>query len=312
LVKTDAGFEPRAVEELNGMLGRTFGRAVDCAVLLPGLLTVARALNDGDLARAMIATTFMRLPYLDEDEARRAAAAVALSKASEDDPKHPGWPKGTPGGRGGEFRPKDALSEGSKQIVKLDVSRRLVLRGAIREALLRKISPRRILRLTGEAASNAIPGLNVAADIALITDLAVMASEFATLKRDTDAAIEFIKKAPYRLEDLRVDPQDRSFGSYPAFKKIDLLKFYGPAGAGFEYHHIVRQSAKGEITLAELNSTRNIIRIPRILHEEISSIYSRRNGDANPSRRDAIDDTSFERQFKDGLKILRDLGIIQP
>jgi hypothetical protein len=28
-------------------------------------------------------------------------------KASADDPEHPGWPAGTPGGRGGKFRPKD-------------------------------------------------------------------------------------------------------------------------------------------------------------------------------------------------------------
>ena len=28
-------------------------------------------------------------------------------KASPDDPKHPGWPAGTPGGEGGRFRPKD-------------------------------------------------------------------------------------------------------------------------------------------------------------------------------------------------------------
>jgi hypothetical protein len=32
----------------------------------------------------------------------------ALGKASPDDPEHPGWPAGTPGGRGGKFRPKDA------------------------------------------------------------------------------------------------------------------------------------------------------------------------------------------------------------
>ncbi len=28
-------------------------------------------------------------------------------KASPDDPEHPGWPAGTPDGRGGKFRPKD-------------------------------------------------------------------------------------------------------------------------------------------------------------------------------------------------------------
>jgi hypothetical protein len=32
----------------------------------------------------------------------------AALKASPDDPEHPGWPAGTPDGRGGKFRPKDS------------------------------------------------------------------------------------------------------------------------------------------------------------------------------------------------------------
>ena len=45
-----------------------------------------------------------------DDLARPPAArnrATALLKASPDDPEHPGWPAGTPGGRGGQFRTKD-------------------------------------------------------------------------------------------------------------------------------------------------------------------------------------------------------------
>jgi hypothetical protein len=34
-------------------------------------------------------------------------APIRLLKASVDDPKHPGWPAGTPGGQGGKFRPND-------------------------------------------------------------------------------------------------------------------------------------------------------------------------------------------------------------
>ena len=33
---------------------------------------------------------------------------TSLVKASPDDPEHPGWPAGTPGGKGGQFRPKDS------------------------------------------------------------------------------------------------------------------------------------------------------------------------------------------------------------
>jgi hypothetical protein len=56
--------------------------------------------------------------------AETQSAEPALGKARADDPKHPGWSAGTPGGRGGKFRPKDAdggetstisFSEGSPQ-----------------------------------------------------------------------------------------------------------------------------------------------------------------------------------------------------
>jgi hypothetical protein len=40
------------------------------------------------------------------------SAKLALLKARSDDPEHPGWPAGTPGGQGGKFRPKDG--EGSQ------------------------------------------------------------------------------------------------------------------------------------------------------------------------------------------------------
>jgi hypothetical protein len=33
----------------------------------------------------------------------------SANKAAVDDPKHPGWPAHTPGGKGGEFRPKDVI-----------------------------------------------------------------------------------------------------------------------------------------------------------------------------------------------------------
>jgi len=32
---------------------------------------------------------------------------ISVLKAATDDPKHPGWPARTPGGVGGQFRPRD-------------------------------------------------------------------------------------------------------------------------------------------------------------------------------------------------------------
>jgi hypothetical protein len=44
----------------------------------------------------------------------KLSGKLAFLKASADDPAHPGWPAGTPGGQGGKFRPKDG--ESSREI----------------------------------------------------------------------------------------------------------------------------------------------------------------------------------------------------
>ncbi len=308
LVKTAAGFEPRPLAELNSALGRIFARRIDCAGLIGGLWAAARALNEGDLPRAMLATQHMRLPYLSEDEARRAAGAEALSKASPDDPDHPGWPAGAADGRGGQFRPKDRAAEATNQIAG-DHMRRAIARRSIRAALRAILA--RAPRLAGEAASNLVPGLDVIGDAAMIADLAAMGRELARQKQDMDAAVEFAKKGPRKLEELRVDMEDKSLPSYDAFKKIDIEKVYGPAGDGYEYHHIVEQSAEGDVSASDLNSTRDIVRIPKLLHEEINSAYAKKDDDTKMSIRDELKGKSFEERYDRGMTAMRELGIIQ-
>ena len=135
LAKTDTGFVPHPIGELNDVFSRTFGRPMDCSSLLPGLKSVAGALNASDLPRAMIATQLLHLPYLDEAEAARAADAAALSKASPNDPKHPGWPKDTPDSLGAKFEPKygDLDTEARRIVVKRVL--RLIIRLTIRFGL---------------------------------------------------------------------------------------------------------------------------------------------------------------------------------
>jgi hypothetical protein len=82
LVRAGRGFEPRSSDELQSIFDATFERPFDGAGLTRGLETVARALNDGDVARAMMATLFLHLPVLTEGEADRAKDAVAILKAS--------------------------------------------------------------------------------------------------------------------------------------------------------------------------------------------------------------------------------------
>ncbi|MGA8169688.1 MAG: hypothetical protein WB816_02445 [Methylocystis sp.] len=299
---------------MNRLLTRTFARPIDCAGLMPGLGAVARAINEGDLARAMIATTQMRLPTLSEDEASRAAAATELAKAAADDPDHPGWPAGTPGGRGGQFRPKDEPSETVKETRKKKTEAelpQLIRRRLIRETLRRVLTPQRVMRLAGEVAANAIPMVNVAADVAAAGDIAAMAADSVELKREADAALDFIKNAPYKLDDLRVGMEDKSFSSFDAFKNVGVAKFHGPAGDGYDYHHIVEQGKSTDFSSIELNSTTNIVRIPRLIHEEINSEFGLRDSVTKTTMRQRLKGRSFEEQLQEGLGVMTKIGIIE-
>jgi hypothetical protein len=110
---------------------------------------------------------------------------------------------------------------------------------------------------------------------------------------------------------LRVSPDDVAFSSFGEFKKIDFDKRFGPAGDGYDYHHIVEQSANGEIPKRELQSTQNIIRIPRLLHEEISAQYSRWKRNYDGSLRERLDGASFDDRWNAGLQVMRDIGILK-
>jgi hypothetical protein len=271
------------------------------------LTSVAAALNEGEPARAAFATLFMDLPSLSEDQALRAAEAVRLAKASPDDPEHPGWPKGAEGGKGGQFRPKDGASAETTSAEKLA---RLAVRRQLRRALVHMLL-HHAASLAVEAAGDAVPILDVLAGAATVADLAAMAQENAALKRDADAAIEFVQKGPYSLEQLHVSPDEKAFSSFSEFKKIDLAKYFGPAGDGYEYHHIVEQSARGDILESELQSTTNIIRIPRLLHEEISGEYSSWQRELDSSLRGSLNGASFDDRWNTGLNVMRKIGILK-
>ena len=159
---------------------------------------------------------------------------------------------------------------------------------------------------------DAIPGLDVVAGAATAVEFAAMAEEYAALKRETDAAIEFVQKGPYDLEQLRVSPDDELFSSYNGFRKIYLGKRFGPAGDGYDYHHIVEQSASGDIPESELQSTHNIIRIPKLLHEEISAQFSRSSFQLDASSlRASLDGARFNDRWNAGVKVMRKIGILR-
>lgn len=77
-------FVPRAEATLARLLGKAYGRAVDAARLMPGLGTVARALDNGDMALANIALVHAEIdPLPDEAAALRLAKADRVLRAEQ-------------------------------------------------------------------------------------------------------------------------------------------------------------------------------------------------------------------------------------
>jgi hypothetical protein len=319
----------RAQGEIDRLLKRAYHGEQAADRLMPGLATVAAALNADDQCLARIAAVHLQIPDLPSEAARNGMEAeeiliksfdssvllppAGFHKASPDDPEHPGWPKGTEGGLGGKFRPKDAPEPVITQEAK-DRIRRIVVRRALRSGALA------VLRLTAEAAANAIPFVGLAADIAMLIDLANTISEFRQLKVNADAAIDFIKNGPYTLEELQV-PSLRGyeeFSSYYEFRKDVfarwlLEKRFGPAGDGKQYHHLVTQGGanEGKIPSERLHNTDNIIRLPTLLHEAVNGEYLGESPDQNLNMYQWLQTQPYEVQREEGLKILRKLHILK-
>jgi hypothetical protein len=94
LRKTDARLAPREALEIDVLTKAAYGSAFDTDKLVRGLAVASKALNEGDLGRAMIATLHLRLPELDAvGVARLKAVDAVLAKYSPDQPRdwHGRW-----------------------------------------------------------------------------------------------------------------------------------------------------------------------------------------------------------------------------
>ena len=303
------------------LLSRAYRKNIAADRLMPGLATVAAALNANDPCLARIAAVHLRIPDLPDRSARDGleaediligcanADARDIHKASPDDPKHPGWPTGTPGGLGGKFRPKtDAeISQETKSRLIRTVARR-----ALRTGL------RAILRLGAEAAANLIPILDAAADAAMALDIVHVVSEYWKLATNTAAALDFVQKGPQNLEDLQVSDEYEEFADYNAFVKAELVtaimeKRFGGAGAGLSVssHRDARWGKHDKIPPEQLQNTDNIIRLPTLLHEAVNAAYLDNSPDPNMNMYQWLQTQPYDVQREEGLKILRQLHILK-
>jgi hypothetical protein len=322
--RREGRFVVRERSEIECLFNLAYGHAATAQRLMPGLATVASALNANDQGLARIAAVHLRIPDLPNQAARDAieAADVILKymrqgestheihKASPDDPKHPGWPAGTEGGRGGRFRPKD----GSEAVIAQDVVER-IQRIKARRAL--RTEALAVLRLAAELVVDAVPGIGLAADAATLIDMANTIAELKKLKIDADAAIEFVKHGPYSLDELQVSNNYEEFSSYGDFIKDAaylalLVKRFGGAGSGNQYHHIVTQGgANTKIPAELLQNTDNVIPLPTLLHEAVNGEYSRLRPGTNMTEYQWLQTQPYDVQREEGLKILRRLYILK-
>jgi hypothetical protein len=93
LQKSEAGFAPRSMAEIEGLVQAAYGKDMKATDLLPGINSVAIALNRGETAHAMTVAVLMRLPELDWTAAARLAHAEnRVKKYDPDEPRDPDGP----------------------------------------------------------------------------------------------------------------------------------------------------------------------------------------------------------------------------
>jgi hypothetical protein len=110
-------WRPRDCDALSQEMSAQYGLPIDISLKKGGLTVIAKALNEGDLVRAQIATVLLGVPdppYLSKGEPSRPEMIKlagdlrwsSLLKADWDPDEHPRWPAGAPDSQGGQFAPK--------------------------------------------------------------------------------------------------------------------------------------------------------------------------------------------------------------
>jgi hypothetical protein len=103
----------RVLKSIRGAV-RAYGQGkkvlADIHLAHAGLPTIKRTNADREFCRLFLADRLLSAgatPLQLLDALRIDTASIRLLKAGSDDPQHPGWPAGTPGGLGGKFRPRN-------------------------------------------------------------------------------------------------------------------------------------------------------------------------------------------------------------
>ncbi|RBP15451.1 hypothetical protein DFR50_1087 [Roseiarcus fermentans] len=211
----------------------------------------------------------------------RTGFAPPVEKASPDDPKHPGWPKGEPNGRGGQFRPKgDGDSpEGGQNGGPGDGKT-----GASLQAGGRALA---------EVIKTGIRGLIAAGMNA--RDNGRLVVLLAEVGLDARPYISAYFDPPKTLQALQRAAQ-------------------GPRETGYEDHHIVEQATANPdgSERALMDSPDNLARIPAAKHWDLNRWYeTRREQFDDLTPRQYLRGKSWEERRRVGLRGLQYVGVLK-
>jgi hypothetical protein len=111
--------------------------------------------------------------------------------------------------------------------------------------------------------------------------------------------------------------QEALIGAYNDSPKSleELQSAVGNWRAGTDRHHIVEQTSAEEdgFPRSLIDSPGNLVRIPRLKHQEITAWYNAKNPDfGGQSPRDYLRGRSWDVRYAVGLEALKDFGVLKP
>lgn len=128
------------------------------------------------------------------------------------------------------------------------------------------------------------------------------------LPRRWDDDFDLPREDDFDLETNRIGPPSwRRFG-HPTIRFRDereLRRYLGPAGPGYEWHHIVEKRLAGQFPFDLIHNTDNIIRLPLEIHRRVAAAMS--SGDPRHGgivRRFWMQKLSYEEQYNLGIDLI--------
>jgi hypothetical protein len=99
----------------------------------------------------------------------------------------------------------------------------------------------------------------------------------------------------------------------PAKDVEELQRDVSNPAPGYDIHHIVERNQIDHFTNEAINGPDNLVRVPRVKHQEINGWYQEKNRDfGGLSPRGYLDGRNWDVQRAVGLEALRRAGVLKP